>query len=271
MREICPPALIYLIFSVTQVVIDTIKGMYNVAFLKICVALIFTVLLNYLCTLGLGIISWIIVFIPFILMTLIVSMLLLMFGLDPTTGKLQIYDPNQRQLPRRIGPREQARIDYNNEMARLGYLKPQLLPPVDTSVTGVYIDTAKNGKNVINAQTTQQAIGDINIDGRIKAVVAIIYKHSKDSQLSSFTFTKLNECKNLAGAQCNEIWMKETVPILRSRLGKMKYNAIMRELLTTLNNAGVTTNLGDFIIGKQPVESSAEKALSDIKSIRSGL
>ena len=88
--DLCPPALIYLLFSITQVVIDTVKGLYNTALIKIWVAAIFTVLLNYLCQSGLGIISWLIVFIPFILMTLVVSILLLMFGLDPTTGKIKV-------------------------------------------------------------------------------------------------------------------------------------------------------------------------------------
>lgn len=87
LQQICPPALIYLVFSITQIVIDTYKGMYNIAFIKLWVALIFTILLNFLCNKGLGIISWIIVFIPFILMTVIVTMLLLMFGLDPLTGR----------------------------------------------------------------------------------------------------------------------------------------------------------------------------------------
>lgn len=91
-KNLCAPALIYLMFSITQVVIDSVKGLYNTALVKIWVAFIFTILLNYLCQLGLGIISWIIVFIPFILMTLIVAILLLMFGLDPTTGKLKIID-----------------------------------------------------------------------------------------------------------------------------------------------------------------------------------
>ena len=49
--------------------------------------MIFTLLLNYLCSQGLGVISWIIVFIPFILMTVIVTLLLVVFGLDPLTGK----------------------------------------------------------------------------------------------------------------------------------------------------------------------------------------
>ena len=88
--DLCPPALIYLLFSITQVVIDTVKGLYNTALIKIWVAVIFTILLNYLCQSGLGIISWLIVFVPFILMTLVVSILLLMFGLDPSTGKIKI-------------------------------------------------------------------------------------------------------------------------------------------------------------------------------------
>ena len=88
--NLCPPALIYLIFSITQVVIDTVKGLYNTALIKIWVSIVFTILLNYLCQSGLGIISWLIVFIPFILMTLVVSILLLMFGLDPSTGKIKV-------------------------------------------------------------------------------------------------------------------------------------------------------------------------------------
>jgi len=95
-RKICPPALIYLVFSITQVGIDTFRGMYNMALVKMWVALIFTILLNFLCEHGLGVISWIIVFVPFILMTMIVSMLLVMFGLNPSTGKMQSYTPQKK-------------------------------------------------------------------------------------------------------------------------------------------------------------------------------
>ena len=87
LQEICTPALIYLVFSSTQVIIDTVKGSYNVALVKLWVTLIFTILLNFLCNRGLGIVSWIIVFIPFILMTVIVTLILVMFGLDPITGR----------------------------------------------------------------------------------------------------------------------------------------------------------------------------------------
>ena len=50
--QLCPPALIYLIFSITQVTIDSVKGEYNTALVKIWVAFIFTILLNYLCQQG---------------------------------------------------------------------------------------------------------------------------------------------------------------------------------------------------------------------------
>jgi hypothetical protein len=88
MINLCPPAIIYLIFSITQILIDTFKGLYNTAFIKFIIMIMITLLLNILCQSGLGVISWIIVFIPFILMTVIVSMLLYIFGLNASTGTL---------------------------------------------------------------------------------------------------------------------------------------------------------------------------------------
>ena len=89
MDSICPPALIYLAFSLTQIVIDTFKGLYNTAFLKFIVMITITFLLNALCQGGMSIISWVLVFIPFIFMTVIVAILLYVFGLDAATGTLK--------------------------------------------------------------------------------------------------------------------------------------------------------------------------------------
>ena len=91
MIQLCAPALIYLIFSITQILIDMFKGLYNTAFMKVIVMTMVTFLLNVLCDRGLGVVSWIIVFIPFILMSVIVGMLLYVFGLDASTGTLN-YD-----------------------------------------------------------------------------------------------------------------------------------------------------------------------------------
>jgi hypothetical protein len=86
MLNLCSPAIIYLIFSITQILIDTFKGLYNTAFIKIIVTVMVTILLNILCEKGLSVVSWIIVFIPFILMTVIVSVILYTFGLDVASG-----------------------------------------------------------------------------------------------------------------------------------------------------------------------------------------
>jgi hypothetical protein len=88
MINLCAPAIIYVIFSLTQIIIDTFKGLYNTAFMKIIVMIMVTILLNILCEKNLSVVSWVIVFIPFILMTVIVSMLLYVFGLDAATGSL---------------------------------------------------------------------------------------------------------------------------------------------------------------------------------------
>ena len=86
--SLCPPAILYLGFSLTQIIIDTFKGFYNTAFFKTIVMIIFTLILNILCKKGLSIISWIIVFIPFILMTYITAVLLFVFGLSPSSNKI---------------------------------------------------------------------------------------------------------------------------------------------------------------------------------------
>ena len=96
MIELCPPAIIYLIFSVAQILIDTFKGMYNTALMKLVVTLLVTFLLQILCERGLNIISWIIVFIPFILMSVIVTMLLYLFGLNPETGSINYSCSNNK-------------------------------------------------------------------------------------------------------------------------------------------------------------------------------
>ena len=87
-RVICPPALIYLVYGVVQITIDTMLGFWNKALIKLFVTLIFTLLLNYLCNIGLGIVSWIILMIPFVLMTVIITFLLMVMGLDPKKGKI---------------------------------------------------------------------------------------------------------------------------------------------------------------------------------------
>ena len=92
---ICPPAILYLAFSITQIIIDMFRGETNTAFLKFIVMIIFTLALNLLCSAGLGIISWFIVFIPFILMTYITTVLAFAFGI-PKKDNLRPERPERK-------------------------------------------------------------------------------------------------------------------------------------------------------------------------------
>jgi len=82
MKTLCAPALLYLAFSSIQIILDTFRGSFNTAIMKFFVMIIFTLVLNILCKSGLNIVSWFIVFIPFIFMTVITTSLLIVMGLN---------------------------------------------------------------------------------------------------------------------------------------------------------------------------------------------
>ena len=105
-ENLCPPAILYLGFSLTQIVIDMFKGMYNTAIVKSAVAIVFTTILNMLCSRGLTTISWFIVFIPFVTMTFVTGVLMYLFGLAPFTGKLKYQgdNDNDKNLPPQKNP-----------------------------------------------------------------------------------------------------------------------------------------------------------------------
>lgn len=109
--NICSPALLYIVFSTTQIVIDIFRGMYNTAFLKFVVMIILSLGLNILCRKGLSVVSWLIVFIPFITMTIITSLLLFVFGLSPSSGNLNYNVNGSRDLDSK---KKKDKRDYYN-------------------------------------------------------------------------------------------------------------------------------------------------------------
>ena len=86
-NKLCAPAILYVGFSLTQIIIDIFKRLYDIAFFKSIVMIVFTIILNVLCSQGLGVVSWLIVFLPFIMMTYITAILMITlgFGNDTTT------------------------------------------------------------------------------------------------------------------------------------------------------------------------------------------
>lgn len=119
LQQLCPPALLYVAFSLTQIIIDIFKNMYNTAFFKFIVTIIFTIVLNTLCNQGLGILSWFIVFVPFIMMSIITTLLLFAFGLSPSSGKFNYnvkYSDNDSQVNKEESKYREA--PYHREAPR---------------------------------------------------------------------------------------------------------------------------------------------------------
>ena len=98
MIKLCMPALIYVVFSLVQIIADTFNGLYNTAGFKSIIMIIITILLNTLCQSQMGIIAWILVFIPFIFMSVIVTILLYIFGLNPETGQISLKCSDDKSL-----------------------------------------------------------------------------------------------------------------------------------------------------------------------------
>lgn len=86
MFNICAPSIVYLMFSITQILIDFYNQTYNNIIPKIMVTIMVSLLLNILCERNLNFIAWMIVFIPFFLMTVLVGIIIYIFGIDSVTG-----------------------------------------------------------------------------------------------------------------------------------------------------------------------------------------
>ena len=97
LEKICPPALLYLAFSMIQIVIDLFQGDYQTSLLKFIIMFIFTAILNILCLNGYTKIVWFIVIIPIILLTYISSVLFYVFGVNPDKSQIHIKQPAQQQ------------------------------------------------------------------------------------------------------------------------------------------------------------------------------
>ena len=83
---LCGPAIIYIGFSLIQIIIDIYKEIYNAAFIKFIAMLVMSLIINILCDMGLTVLAWFFVFIPIIMMTIVSTLLLQTFGTNPDTN-----------------------------------------------------------------------------------------------------------------------------------------------------------------------------------------
>jgi hypothetical protein len=122
LEKICPPALLYLAFSMIQIVIDLFKRDYQTSLLKFIIMFIFTSILNILCLNGYTKLVWFIVIIPIILLTYISSVLFYVFGVNP--DKSQIHVKERAQQPAQNQSQQQQ-----NQSSNIPTTHPHQQPP----------------------------------------------------------------------------------------------------------------------------------------------
>jgi len=93
LESLCSPAILYIGFSLTHIIIDTGREEYPQAIIKFFIMIVFTLILDMLCKRGLGTVSWLLVLLPFVSMTLITAILLSMFGINTYSSTVRINGP----------------------------------------------------------------------------------------------------------------------------------------------------------------------------------
>jgi hypothetical protein len=85
-ENLCPPALLYLVYIVIQVGLDLSLGLYMTAAMKVLAGLAGTVILDSFCGAELGVVSWVMISTPFIIVALATS-ISLGLGMDRMMAK----------------------------------------------------------------------------------------------------------------------------------------------------------------------------------------
>jgi hypothetical protein len=80
-EALCPPALLYALYIVVQIGLDVSLGLYTTAIVKSIMGLAGVVILDTLCGIDLGVVSWVIVATPFI-MKAVATTISLGLGID---------------------------------------------------------------------------------------------------------------------------------------------------------------------------------------------
>jgi hypothetical protein len=83
LNYLCPPALLYVVFFLIQIVIEISNKSYKQALTQIIICIIFTCILQIFCNANLTLIAWLLVFIPIIMYTYMVLLIFMVFRLNP--------------------------------------------------------------------------------------------------------------------------------------------------------------------------------------------
>jgi hypothetical protein len=83
LEKLCPPSIIFTVFLFVFLTIDLYDNKYKTAFAKMIIGFIVVSLLQVLCLSDLGILAWMIVFLPLIIYTYMTIIIYTAFGINP--------------------------------------------------------------------------------------------------------------------------------------------------------------------------------------------
>ena len=113
-ENLCSPAILYVGFSLTHIIIDTGREQYPSAIMKFFIMIVFTLILDMLCKRGLGTVSWLLVLIPFVSMTLITSILLSIFGVNSYSNTVRLNSPTKESAKSALKSKVELEMSYND-------------------------------------------------------------------------------------------------------------------------------------------------------------
>ena len=85
-NSLCPPALLYLIYSVIHVGLDLSQGLFITSAIKAVMGVAGVIVLDTLCGIELGVVSWAIIATPFLIMAVATS-ISLGLGIDRAVSR----------------------------------------------------------------------------------------------------------------------------------------------------------------------------------------
>ena len=94
MKFLCPPAIVYIVFTSIHALVSVFENDVKGAFLQVLIGILIVLLLQFLCLNGLGLISWVIVFLPFILYTYMTVLLYNVFVLNKPKKTMKDEEDN---------------------------------------------------------------------------------------------------------------------------------------------------------------------------------
>lgn len=72
-ENLCPPAFLFMLYVVVHIALDLSLGLYMTAVVKLLTGVVQIFLLNAFCKIDLGVVSWVIIAAPFLIMALATS------------------------------------------------------------------------------------------------------------------------------------------------------------------------------------------------------